>query len=353
MKSILPTERVLLALSIPLSHVDDHIKSMQDSQCHLTWIDVSMVNHVNYFNFLWMNNTTEPAFQSTSTRIKNEIAVETPAQPPRYVIFYDMNTAQMARLHHEYSVEKNWNLELVEPYLKVQKPPLSSVSLSASMQSASAKRKQNPATAKSYDEMFFICQFKYSGSADKNQLNKLQHSVIDTRFSECMQDMVKMNYTQLYMPVRVSPLLMHVNTATNKHIYYTTLYKPIEHFKMQGEECSFDHDFAITPKFTFRKNLDDTELIQLHQEFNRNQWKLVDLKAYKNEAGVSKFAVIWASIREFYEGSSILMIGLESAELIEKVNEMEAKKLYPKLITNYGYINSKGEHVFAALFCQF
>jgi hypothetical protein len=351
MKSILPKERVFFAPSIPQNHVEDHIKSMQDMQCHLTWIDVSMVNDVNYFNFLWMSNTTEPAVQSTSTRFKNEIAAETPAQPPRYIIFYDMNTAQMARLHHEYSVEQNWNLELVEPYLKVVKPPLAT-SLSASMRSVS-RRSQNPAAAKSYDEIFFICQFKRNPSTDKNQLNKLQHSVIDKRFSDSMQDMVKMNHKQMYMPIRVSPLLMHVNTATNKHMYFTTLYRPIENFKMAREECSFDQDFAITPTFTFRKNLDDTELIELHKEFNRNHWRLVDLKAYKNEAGVSKFAVIWSSIRSFYEGSSILLVGLETSELMEKTNELSAKKLYPKLITNYGYVNSKGEHVFAALFCQF
>ena len=365
-RALLPKEKVFVALSIPQKDVDEHIKAMQDVQCHLTWVDVAMIDHVNYFNFLWMRNTnvnsekTQASKAGTSDLPPNAVplvgANTFPAEPPRYLIFYDMNTAQMAQLYHTFTTDKCWNLELIESYLKVVKPitvPRKTQLAAAAVRPKSGVNAKHPAAVKSYEEIFYICQFRNCSGETNPKLNQLQHGVIDTQFGILMRETVKNNYMQLCIPIRVTPLLLNVNTVTNKHFYYTSLYKTIDYFKLSDDECSHEADFSITPSFCFRKNLDDTELHELYQEFNRNNWKLVDLKAYKTETGVSKFAAVWTIVDGFIEGTSIFFIGLGKVELLNKVHELSAKKLYPRVITNYGYLNVRGEHVYAVLFSQF
>lgn len=121
---------------------------------HVTWIDVIQINKTNYFNLLWTCDQTQ--HQASQAR------------PPQYLIFYDLNTAQVAQIYKEHSLEHNWNLELIESYIKDSKPSLNIRKKSA---------KNHTSVLKSYEEILFICQFKFNSSATNK--NKLQQSVID------------------------------------------------------------------------------------------------------------------------------------------------------------------------------
>jgi hypothetical protein len=169
--------------------------------------------------------------------------------------------------------------------------------------------------------------------------------------------MTRTGYEKMYMPVRISPVVLNVNTLSNKHFYYTTLFKPVEYYKhdvmMDDLNHGLDFDFSTSSMYSFRKNLDDFQLLKIYEEFYQNGWKLCDLKAYKNKDNVVKFSAVWSSLQEFYEGTSVFYVGLDKSELVSKINAMNPKKMYPKILTNYGLLNASGEHVYAVLFCQF
>ena len=159
------------------------------------------------------------------------------------------------------------------------------------------------------------------------------------------------------MPIKISQLLLNVNTLTNKHFYYTALYKPIQYSKLIQEEnvnyAKLDKDLKTTSFYCVKNNLSDSDFYELWEDFVTKSWKLIDIKAYKDEHNITKFSAIWTSLSDFYEGSSKLFIGLNKSELLTKVNEMNSKELYPKFLTNYGYLNNLGEHVYCVFFCQF
>ena len=350
-KSILPSEKIYIALSVPHNELDYHIKKMMHSQCHLTWVDCISINHVNYFNLLWQMNENE-----TST-----------AKPPSYLIFYDLNTAQLAQIYHEYTIEKRWNLELVESYIKIKSNELKneskvrfkkkkSTDSSKLVKNKLEKQDTNPALTESNEEIFYICQFRQV--FDKSEhLNKLQHSLIDTRFNDAFNECVKFNSNKklISIPLRICPLVVNVNTLTNKHYYYTCLYKPIETFNFDEKNYNAEHSDNLKQSTLYycSKNLTDTELLKLFETNTKNNWKLIDLKAYKDEKSITKFSTVWSSVNDSYEGTFKLYVGLTREETLLKINEMNSKGMWAKLVTSYSYLNSSGEHVYAIFFCQF
>ena len=349
MRKILPSERVYSAISVPIENLSSHLRTMINLQCHLIWIDANTVNKINYFNFIWISN--EDSFELNSLNPKFA-SIQCPkpitAKPPSFLIFYDLNTAQLAHLYKEYSQEKNWNLELIESYSRINLPNRKKTKKSSVSKISSTK---------SYEEIFFICQFGYNDSNKNSKLNnKLHHSVIDTRFDEVFKQTVKHNFKQtMYHPIRVSPLLINVNTVNNSHLYYSSLYMPIDYYKPVNDD-DYDEknsDLTSTSLFTVRKNLTDLELMNLFEELTSVGMKLVDLKAHKDEKSIVKFSTVWSSMHGFYEGTSKFFIGLNKEEILNKTKEMKSKFMYPKMITNYGYLNGSGEHVYAIFFCQF
>lgn len=351
-KSVLPSEKIYIALSVPYDELQYHIKKMIFSQSHLIWVDCISINKVNYFNLLWQMNN-------------NEANV---AKPPSYLIFYDLNTAQLAQIYHEYSIDKRWNLELVESYIKPKNSGLKNESRvkfkkKRSIDCKSAKRvekvvePENPALAESNEEIVYICQFRQQ--FDKNEcLNKLQHSLIDTRFDDAFDQSVKYNSHKksISVPLRICPLVVNVNTLTNKHYYYTCLYKSIEKFKYDSDTYFSEHTNHLkhSPLYYCAKNLTDAELVKLYETNTKNNWKLIDLKAYKDEKSITKFSTVWTSLNEqAYEGTFKLYVGLTKDEALIKINEMNSKGMWAKLVTSYSYLNSSGDHVYAIFFCQF
>ncbi len=125
-------------------------------------------------------------------------------------------------------------------------------------------------------------------------------------------------------------------------------YKPID-ASDYNEKLS---DLTETSLYYTRKNLSDLELMELFNSFSKNNWKLVDLKAYRDEKSLTKFAIIWTTLC-FYEGTSRLFIGLNKNETLDKIEEMTLKGLYPRIVTAYCYSSKHGEHLYAAFFCQF
>ena len=151
-------------------------------------------------------------------------------------------------------------------------------------------------------------------------------------------------------------------------------YKPLDALDY-NEKLS---DLKETSIFYTRKNLTDLALLDNYANLSRNSWKLVDLKAYKDENSMTKFEMIWSKL-PFYEGTSRIFIGLNKVfilcifknivsfkcsclykiiyflknETLDKIDEMTAKGLYPKIVTGYCYSSKHGEHLYALLFCQF
>ena len=360
MRNKLPKEKVYVALSIPYDELSKHLNVMINLCCHLIWIDCICVNNVNYFTLLWMSNN-----EASNSKFRQ-------AKPPSYIVFFDLNTAQIAHMQRELNL-KNWNLELIESYVKTIKPK-SATKENQIQRSKSAKSAKKPTHCKSssnhqlalttsYEEIFYICQFKCIQDnslqkCDSKTLNKLHHSVTDLKFNECFKDLVKHDKSkQNYIPIKISQILLNVNTLTNKHFYYTALYKPIQYTKSSQDEQQdyemLDKSLKTTAFYSARNDLSDTEFYDICADFSSKNWKLIDLKTYKDDKNITKFSAIWTPIPDFYEGSSKLFIGLNKNELLTKVNEMNTKGLYPKFVTNYGYLNSLGEHVYCIYFCQF
>jgi len=319
-----------------------------------------VVNKVNYFSLLWTSNDETMASQANATNLKVR-----QAKPPSYIVFYDLNTAQIAHMHRELNLQ-NWNLELIEPYVKIVRPKNLSKEINHRKSAKSARKpsqsrsSSNLSLATSYEEIFYICQFKllHDTKGDAKVLNKLHHSVTDLKFNECFKDMVYHDKAkQNYLPIKTNQILINVNTLNNKHFYFTAVYRPISYLKSTQEEQreyeKQDNNLKTTALYSVKNNLSDTEFYELWNDFTSKNWKLIDLKAYKDEKNITKFSAIWTPLADFYEGSSKLYIGLNKNELLTKVNEMNGKGLYPKFITNYGYLNSLGEHVYCIFFCQF
>lgn len=358
------------------------------------------INKVNYFSLLWTSNEHEPLKAKANGKVRDDSATSTvlhQATPPLYLLYYDLNSAQLARIYKERCVDDTFNLELVESYVKpvskarspnvnhntnshhhisgnrqlnssaehvtngrrlVKSAAIITATLSTSKKAFNHhKVSSSLSTSRTNEEIFYMCQLKrvLSHNATSHKLNKIQHSIVDSRFHERLREMVKFNYSQNYMPFKLSPILLQ--HSSNKHFYYTTLYKAIDKSYYLDEEGSYSSEFLnngeTTSFYSIHKKLSDSELIRLHEEFTSNGWRLIDLKAYKNELDITCFSAIWTIVGEFYEGSSILFVGLTKSELLHKVNEMKEKNLHAKLVTNYGYLNAQNEHVYAILFCQF
>ena len=317
-------------------------------------MDCISINNVNYFNLLWQSNISNYEINSLNRKETGSEPKNTAARPPPYLIFYDLNTAQLAQKYHEYSVEKKWNLQLVESYIKT--PGLASYNKKMRMKSSKTRTTEILATTKSFDELFYICQFKRSDSSTAQPPNRLEHSIIDTRYAEKFKETVKYsNDKRMFMPLRISPIVVNVNTVTNKHFYYTSLYKPISNYKPVDSQDYNERvsDLTSTSLFYICKNLSDLELLDLYEKYSKNAWKLVDLKAYKDEKCLTKFSTVWSSLSEFYEGTSKLFIGLNKNEALDQITEMNAKGMQPKLLTSYCYSSKFGEHLYALFFCQF
>ena len=337
--------------------------------CHLIWIDCMVVNKVNFFTLLWMSNDESMYSPANADTVKQRTS-----KPPSYMIFYDLNTAQIAHMHREFTL-KNWSLDHIESYVKIVKPKAqpgkdarkSTKSGAKSKQphaqttsanKTSSSSQQQPTQAKSYEEIFYICQFKCLHDSAPKLINKLHHSVTDLKFNECFRDLVTHDkLKQNYIPIKVSQILINVNTQANKHFYYTALYRPVQYVKSYQEETveyqKMDEYLKTTSLYCVKNSLSDEEFYKLWEDFTGKSWKLIDMKAYKDEKNITKFSAIWTPLADFYEGSSKLFIGLNKNELLTKVNEMNMKGLYPKFLTNYGYLNSLGEHVYCIFFCQF
>lgn len=359
---LLPKEKVFVALSIRHADVEDHIKAMLDVQCHLISVDVTMLDDdVNYFTFLWTRNYEKP--EKTVMRTNADMAIDFNAQPPSYLIFFDMNTAQMAEVYSHYTTERNWTVELIDSYIsRPYYAPSSRVKTAASSRTTKSALKKSSAasTVRSHEDITYIAQFKYTPG---NKIsNKLDHSIIDTRFNESLKEMTKVNYQQMHMPIRSCPVLMNVNTVTNKHLYFTTIYKPIDFMKIEVDDFHADNEECSTPLFSVRRNMTQEQLLNWYKKFNRNDWRLIDLKAYKEpKTEETRFAAIWTREEGFCEGTTVFFVGLTRDQLANKVTELSARQLHPKLITNHGHASSNddnnnkesGEHVYAVLFCQF
>lgn len=162
------------------------------------------------------------------------------------------------------------------------------------------------------------------------------------------------NEKLIYIPIRSTSLLVNVNTASNRHYYFTSIYMPYENFK-PIDDFDFNEkrsDLKKTSLFSTSKNLNDLELISMYEEYTQSSWKLVDLKAYKDEKSLTKFSTIWSTC-PFYEGTTRLLIGLNKSEALDGIDEMNSKGMHPKLVTSYCYSSTSGEHLYAIFFCQF
>lgn len=167
-----------------------------------------------------------------------------------------------------------------------------------------------------------------------------------------------------------------MNAIANKHFYYTSLLKPIESSLFgNNREIIGDQSRLLTEFYRFYKDLEDFQFLDVFDRMVKLNYKLVDMKAYRDFNAVTKFAAIWAKIdgklvfcqekieiiglwkkiflSDFYEGTFKLFVGLKQKELAKICDEMNAKQLFPKLITNYGYLDTHGHHVYAVFFCQY
>ncbi|CAF0947594.1 unnamed protein product [Brachionus calyciflorus] len=331
LKTLYPREKSPVALSLQYDELKSHVSTMLNADYHLTWIDIASINKINYYNLIWSPN--------------DESCLN-------YIIFFDLNPAQLEYMYKEYSVDNNWNLELIESYVKYHRPSL-------------IKRKKLnriKSTNKSHDEILYFCQFRHiENSNNKTKLfNTLKHSIIDTRFDDVYKKSTEsLSKKQAYMPIRINRVLIDVNTINNKHFYYTLLLKPVNliqklcYDKRVSQTYDEDKEVLLMDKiYQIRNNLNDDELMKCYEDFSRMNWRLVDIKALKDENFVSKFSTIWTCYENFYEGTSNLCVGLTQNELAEKIKQFKVKNLYPKFVTNYGYLNSKGEHVYTVYFSQ-
>lgn len=371
MKSKLKNKKIHISLSISYNDLNSHIKEMLSLQCHLIWVDVITINMENFFNMIWAINEDDQ-YKENISKSHNLFK----AGPPSYMIFYDLNTAQMARIYKEFSIDKNWNLVLIDSYAKIDKPNKSNLDNNQINQTNFVRenkskkgkninfkdniRIESLSTIESNEDIYYICQFKnisdYNNLGNKNKekcINLLQHSLIDNKLNEFINKTVEFSYGQNYIPIKLIPLVMNVNTITNKHYYYSIIYKPIQRPESCDEILYASEFIHASTNYYVRRGMTDNEFLEIYDLYTSKGWKLIDLKAYKDEKGVTKFSTILTSIQEFYEGSFKLFIGLSKNELTKKIEEMNEKGLYPKILTNYGYVNNNKEHVYAVFFCQY
>lgn len=183
-------------VSIPQSQLKSHLTQMILMEYHLICIDVCQIHFITYFNLIWHTNTCEQKAQDK--RI---------ARPSQYLILCDLNTAQMAKFYQDLCIEKTgWNLELVDSYVKNSRPVTTSYRRRAKSSLGLLGRTESssfPNTARSHDEIMYICQFKWCYSTSKIIHNKLKHSIIDKKFITEMNKTIQFNYQQNYMPIRL------------------------------------------------------------------------------------------------------------------------------------------------------
>lgn len=244
-----------MALSVKYDELCVHLNAMLTHQCHLIWIDVICVDRINYFNLLWMRNTDTINVVNTPPP-KQSFFI--PANPPAYLVLFDINTAKLAEIYRELCIEQDWNIELIDSYVRetTAEPrptpePTKPRPKSQTKQSNKKIQSKNTSLAvsssstsvkKSNEEIFFICQFKRivkienSNNHSSFLKNVLQHSIIDNKFDESLKKVMKFSYKQINIPLRLSPLLLNVNTINNKHFYYTSLYKPVESIKPSEDD---------------------------------------------------------------------------------------------------------------------
>lgn len=92
---------------------------------------------------------------------------------------------------------------------------------------------------------------------------------------------------------------VNVNTVTNRHLYYTCLFKPVERelFQVEDSQITSENEHETTaPFYLFKKNLDDFQFLALFDHMIKLNYKLVDMKAYQDLNSMTKFSTIWARI---------------------------------------------------------
>lgn len=326
----MPTEKVVSCLSIPYSRLKNHIDTMTGANFHLTWIDTVFINNTNFFSFLWTAN--DPSDLPSRS-----------AKPPIYLIFYDMNPAQLESVYDQFIFNK-WTMELIESYARHQNPIL----LKKRRQKA-----QRQGSKKSYDEIKYICQLKFSPF---NAPTQLKHSIIDSKFNNDYQKIVGFVKGKFCVPVRHTRVSMNVNVIKNEHFYHSMLFKPID---LENKSCYEKNNYfdendkvIVNNVYQIRENMSDKDLIQVYEELNRSNWRMIDLKAYKDKNYDVKFATIWTRLESFREGTSLLYIGINQDELDQLSTKLKQKSLHPKLVVNYGYMNIKHDHVYVVYFTQ-
>lgn len=188
-----------LEVSIPHKKLKSHLTQMILMDFHLICIDVCRIDDANYFNLVWRAN-----------RLDDDESKPHNAQPTKYLIMYDLNTAQIARFYKDLCNKKDdgggdhWNIELVDFYVKNVRPIVSTYRCRAKSAAFDRSRSQaNLSTARSHDEILYICQFKLSQNPiDQHSLNKLKHSIIDKSYFNEFKESIKFTYQQNYMPIR-------------------------------------------------------------------------------------------------------------------------------------------------------
>ncbi len=190
MRYILPKLKTYVALSVPFDELNPHLTTMLNVQCHLIWIDCTLINKVNYFNLIWQSNDESYQINSLESVGKPPSAgtcSSFQAKTPSYMIFFDLNTAQLARITHEFTVESDWTIQLVDSYVRT--PNLTAhTSVKTRLQTGklraqTAKSSQaSTVTTKSFDEIFYICQFKKKTSATESNVKLQQGKFIQPLF---------------------------------------------------------------------------------------------------------------------------------------------------------------------------
>ena len=338
----------LINVSVPHEALGCLVKTMFYRQCHLIWIDCIKIKHVNYFQLVWAPNQASKHGNRAHTFA---------SRPPRHLVFFDLNSAQLANLHKEYCVERGWSVSLLDSYT------LGS-------------------------EMHFICQLQTEHSNDQQQkrvavseslgigASRMEHGLVDGRFDKLFSTLrfesawtvdSDESYGQCYLPIRVVPVLLD---GVDRHLYYSTRFKSVlidRHLcavaRAQLERTRHRRDrldrVELLSAYVFRKDLSDAEMLATFEHYAALGWKLLDLKAYMDEQLIGKFAIIMTAIvgladeHAYYEGTYKLLVGLSRDELTVKMRELEKKQLYPRIVTNHGYSNRSDEHLYTVFFCQF
>ena len=179
MRYILPKLKTYVALSVPYNELNSHLSTMINVQCHLIWMDSILINKVNYFNFIWQNNDEKYEINSLKKMEKNpaNCSYSFEANSPSFLIFYDLNTAQLAKVNNELCNDGNWIVELVESYTKYTGNDVikrENRIKTAKFRPRTAKPKTTePKPKEQNEEIFYICQFKLKQNPASHG-NKLQ-----------------------------------------------------------------------------------------------------------------------------------------------------------------------------------